>query len=217
MPTWFLFWAHLIRVLWEIDCTDGRRRYFDWRTDGRVGRWSNDHDEGDRRPLTLGFVQGTISFCKQGDSINTFLKESSIFNHWYYLFVPILHAPFPNSSLNYCALVQFWGGQQNILRVILETYQNFFYTTLYISQESMSATSTMHYSNQQQTRRWPPCHSIQIRRSIHFRPPIFMPGASEWSMKDNRPQNPFFCAPQKMGKKREGWEKEKIGRCAPSP
>ena len=28
---------------------------------------------------------------------------------------------FGNGWLNYCAIVQFWGGQRNILRVILET------------------------------------------------------------------------------------------------
>ena len=28
---------------------------------------------------------------------------------------------FGNGWLKYCAIVQFWGGQRNILRVILET------------------------------------------------------------------------------------------------
>ena len=33
---------------------------------------------------------------------------------------------FGNMLLRYCAIVHFWGGQQNILRVILETYQKCF-------------------------------------------------------------------------------------------
>ena len=39
---------------------------------------------------------------------------------------------FGNGWMKYCAIVQFWGGQQNILRVILETWLEFLYTTLYL-------------------------------------------------------------------------------------
>ena len=37
---------------------------------------------------------------------------------------------FGNVWLKYCAIVECWGGQRNILRVILETKQECFYTTL---------------------------------------------------------------------------------------
>ena len=39
---------------------------------------------------------------------------------------------FGNGFLKYCAIVQLWGGQQNILRMIPKTYQECFDTTLYL-------------------------------------------------------------------------------------
>ena len=39
---------------------------------------------------------------------------------------------FGNGLPKYCATVQFWGGQRNILRAILETQQACFFTTIYL-------------------------------------------------------------------------------------
>ena len=38
---------------------------------------------------------------------------------------------FGNGWLKYCAKVQFFGGQRNILRAILRTYKECFYTTVF--------------------------------------------------------------------------------------
>ena len=47
--------------------------------------------------------------------------------------VKIFQSGFGNGWLKSCAIVHFWGGQRDILRVNDGTKQEYFYTTLYLA------------------------------------------------------------------------------------
>ena len=69
------------------------------------------------------WVMGTADTCRHQGETTSYVRHPQ-------RSVKRFLAGFRNGRLKYFAIVQFWGGQRNILRVILGTLQECFYTTL---------------------------------------------------------------------------------------